>query len=104
MAKYDAFVFEGHGTSEKTGAYDPGATFNGVRENDLADAIVTEAMVYLKASGLNIHRDENNFVDLDLAGNTYKFNCGVVVHINAGKGVGTEVFVPINEKIGRAHV
>lgn len=98
MANYDSFVFEGHGTSEKTGAYDPGATYNGVKENDLADAIVNEAMEYLRRSGLNIHRDENNFVDKDLAGNTYKFKCGTVVHINAGKGNGVEVYVPINEK------
>ena len=98
MANYDSFVFEGHGTSEKTGAYDPGATYNGVKENDLADAIVNSAMEYLKRSGLNIHRDENNFVDHDLAGNTYKFKCGTVVHINAGKGSGVEVYVPINEK------
>ena len=39
MANYNSFIFEGHGKSEKTGGYDPGATNGGFKENDLADAI-----------------------------------------------------------------
>lgn len=97
MATYNSFVFEGHGTSEKTGNYDPGATYNGVRENDVADKIVTSAINYLKPLGLAIHRDENNYVDCDLSGNVYIAKSGIVVHINAGKGNGVECYVPMRE-------
>lgn len=98
MATYNSFIFEGHGTSERTGAYDPGAVNGTVRENDLADKIVTAAMNYLKATGLSIHRDENNYSDNDLAGNTYTSKAGISVHINAGGGTGTETYVPCREK------
>lgn len=98
MANYDSFVFEGHGKSEVTGAYDPGAVGNGFKENDLSDKIVAKAKNYLDANGLtNIHYDENNYIDLDLAGNTYKFKCGTTVHINAGGGSGVEIYVPLGE-------
>ncbi|MDU2672849.1 MAG: hypothetical protein E7C49_12635 [Clostridium sp.] len=98
MAQYHSFIFEGHGRSEKTGAYDPGAISGNTRENDLADAIVTSAMNYLKQTNLNIHRDENNYVDEDLVGNSYSAKGGIVVHINAGGGSGAEIFVPSKEK------
>lgn len=98
MANYNSFIFEGHGKSEKTGGYDPGATNGGFKENDLADAIVTAALNYLKHTNLNIHRDENNYVDDDLIGNTYSAKAGIVVHINAGGGTGVEIYVPSKEK------
>ena len=46
MVTYNSFIFEGHGISEKTGVYDPGAVYGTVRENDLADKIVTTAINY----------------------------------------------------------
>ena len=99
MATYNAFVFEGHGLSEKTGAFDPGATNGSVTENSLVDAIVKEAKAYLDKTGLNIHYDENNYVDCDLAGNTYTSKCGISVHINSAIGAsGVEAFVPLGEK------
>lgn len=98
MAIYDGFIFAGHGISELTGGYDPGATSGEVKENDLANSIITSALNYLAPTGLNIHRDENNYTDDDLLGNTYKYKSGIVVHINAGGGTGTEIFVPSNEK------
>lgn len=98
MATYNSFIFEGHGTSERTGGYDPGATSGSIKENDLADKIVTAAMNYLKSTGLSIHRDENNFTDNDLAGNSYTAKAGISVHINAGGGTGTEIYVPAKEK------
>ena len=98
MTVYNSFVFEGHGTSEKTKGYDPGAVYGTVRENDLADKIVTAAINYLKFTGLTIHRDENNYTDNDLEGNSYTAKAGVSVHINAGGGTGTEIFVPSKEK------
>lgn len=98
MTVYNSFVFEGHGTSEKTKGYDPGAVYGTVRENDLADKIVTAAINYLKFTGLTIHRDENNYTDNDLEGNLYTAKAGVSVHINAGGGTGTEIFVPSKEK------
>lgn len=98
MVGYNSFIFEGHGTSEKTGAYDPGAVYGAVRENDLVDKIVTVAINYLKTTGLAIHRDENNYTDNDLGGNSYTAKAGISVHINAGGGSGTEIFVPSREK------
>lgn len=97
MANYNSFIFEGHGTSERTGSYDPGASANGFRENDLADKIATSAMNYLKPLGLSIHRDENNYADFDISGNTYMSKAGVTVHINAGGGTGVECYVPMRE-------
>ena len=32
MVTYNSFIFEGHGISEKTGVYDPGAVYGTVRE------------------------------------------------------------------------
>lgn len=99
MASYDSFVFEGHGYSEATGGYDPGATNGSVRENDLADKINKAAKKYLDTTSLKIHYDENNYTDKDLAGNTYSKHCGAVTHINSSIGAsGVEVIVPINEK------
>lgn len=98
MVTYNSFIFEGHGISEKTGVYDPGAVYGTVRENDLADKIVTTAINYLKTTALSIHRDENNYADNDLDGNIYTAKAGISVHINAGGGTGTEIFVPSREK------
>ena len=98
MARYNSFIFEGHGTSKKTGGYDSGAVHGTVRENDLVDKIVTVAIGYLKSTGLSIHRDENNYSDDDLTGNSYTSKAGISVHINAGGGTGTEIYVPCREK------
>lgn len=98
MARYDSFIFEGHGTSEKFGAYDPGAVYEGIKENDLADKIVSSAMSFLKSTNLIIHRDENSYNDNDLEGNIYNSKAGISVHINAGGGTGTEIYVPCKEK------
>lgn len=99
MTTYDTFLFTGHGTSEVTGAFDPGAISGGLREYDLAKAITTAAKKYLERTNLVIHYDESNFNDLDLAGNTYSVKAGMTVHINAGGGTGTEIWVPCNEKV-----
>lgn len=97
MAKYNTFIFEGHGTSAN-GSYDPGAVSGGVKENDIADKIVTSAIRQLQGTGLAIHRDEGNYIDDDLKGNTYTSNSGIIVHINAGGGQGVEIFPPCKEK------
>lgn len=98
MANYDSFIFAGHGTSERTGGYDPGATSGNVRESDLARSIQNSAKKYLSTTNLNIHYDENNFADEDLAVNSYSKKAGIVIHINAGGGNGSEIFVPSVEK------
>lgn len=99
MANYDSFVFEGHGYSEVTGGFDPGAVNGSVTENSLVDSIVKEAKKYLDSTGLSIHYDENNFTDKDLSGNTYRFKCGISVHINSCVGAsGVEIIVPSKEK------
>lgn len=99
MATYNSFIFEGHGHSEKNGNFDPGATHNGVTEHSLVEAIVNEAKRYLDKTKLNIHYDENNFIDVDVAGNTYTSKCGISVHINSTHGAsGVECYVPMGEK------
>lgn len=103
MATYDSFIFAGHGLSEVTGKYDPGATAQGAKENDLVRLFSAEAKKVLQSNPatkhLRIHYDEQNFVDNDLKNNTYKSRCGVSIHINAGGGTGTEVYVPCKEKV-----
>ena len=94
---YNSFVFTGHGTSEVTGAYDPGATSGKNVEHDIAKQIVQASKKYLDTLSLNIHYDENNFSDNDLANNTYTAKSGLSVHINAGGGTGVEVYVPLKE-------
>lgn len=98
MANYDDFVFAGHGTSEITGGYDPGATNGSTQEHILAESIAKKVIEYKKLAGINSHYDENNYTDVDLKGNTYNAKCGVCIHINAGGGQGAEIFVPLNEK------
>ena len=99
MASYNTFLFTGHGTSETTGAFDPGVTSGVLREYDLAKAITTAAKKYLATTKLLVHYDESNFTDSDLAGNTYSVKAGMTVHINAGGGTGTEIWVPCKEKV-----
>lgn len=95
---FDTFLFAGHGKSELTEAYDSGAVSFGKRENDIANMIIDNALSHLKYLGLNIHRDENNYIDEDLRGNNYRFKCGLIIHINAGRGTGCEIYVPAKEK------
>lgn len=95
---YDSFLFEGHGYSELTGGFDPGAVNGSVTENTLADAINKAAAKYLAPTGLNIHYDENNYTDNDLKGNVYKYNCGISTHINSTQGAtGVEIWVANKE-------
>ena len=98
MASYNSFIFAGHGKSERTGIYDPGAVNGSITEYNLVTEISKAAQKYLSKTGLKIHYDNNNFSDEDLAGNTYTARCGISIHINAGGGKGTEVYVPSKEK------
>ena len=98
MANYNSFVFDGHGLSEFDGSFDPGATSRGVTEHDLVTTINSYTREFLNKTNLSIHYDEQNYIDKDFVGNTYSANAGVSVHINAGGGTGTEMYVPINEK------
>lgn len=99
MANYNAFVFSGHGYSEVNKTTDPGAVNGSITEANLAKQICAVAKKYLDTTNLNIHYDENNYADNDLAGNTYTHKCGISVHINSAQGAtGTEIFVPLKEK------
>lgn len=98
MANYDAFYFRGHGVNKSTGGYDCGASAQGVTEHDLVEQISVSALKYINKLGLKIHNDENNYANKCLNGNVYGMKFGISVHINAGGGTGTEIFVPINEK------
>lgn len=101
MPTYNSFIFTGHGKSEVNGSYDPGASSQGTVENDLAGLITAAARAELQTNPqtkhLSIHYDEQNYVDNDTLGNTYTSKSGISVHINAGGGTGTEIWVPCKE-------
>lgn len=96
---YDTAIFIGHGTSEIDGSFDSGAVNGSIREYDLAKTIVNKTILLLNGTGLAIHKDEQNFKDNDTRGNSYTSKFALSVHINAGKGVGSEIYVPLNEKM-----
>ena len=98
MANYNSFVFDGHGYSELDGSFDPGAASKGVTEHDLVTTINGFTREFLNKTSLSIHYDEQNYKDKDFVSNTYSAKAGVSVHINAGGGTGTEIYVPMNEK------
>lgn len=102
MASYNSFIFTGHGISEVDGSYDPGASAQGAKENDLAKLITSAAKQELQTNpqtkNLSIHYDEQNYIDNDTSGNTYTSKSGISVHINAAGGAsGTEIWVPCKE-------
>lgn len=96
---YNVGLFVGHGTSEVDGTFDSGAVSGSTREYDLANSIVNKAISLLNGTGLSIHKDEQNYKDNDTKGNSYSSKFVLSVHINAGGGLGSEIFVPLNEKI-----
>lgn len=96
MGYYDFLFNAGHGTSDVTGGYDPGATYNGIQEHIVVEKIVDKAITRLTSIyKMNVHRDEQNYLDVDLKGNTYKYKFAVSAHINAGGGQRAEVFSPL---------
>lgn len=96
MGYYDFLFNVGHGTSEVDGSYDPGATYNGVQEHTVVEQIVDNAVARLRNKyGMNVHRDEQNYLDVDLRGNSYKYKFAVSAHINAGGGQRAEAFSPL---------
>lgn len=96
MGYYDFLFNVGHGTSEVDGSYDPGATYNGIQEHIVVEKIVDKAIARLASVyKMNVHRDEQNYLDVDLKGNTYKYKFAVSAHINAGGGQRAEVFSPL---------
>ena len=98
MANYDFLFNIGHGQSEVDGTYDSGAYYNGVQEHLVAEQIVDKAISLLKTKyGMNnIQREEQNYKDVDLKGNTYKYPFAISLHINAGGGQRAEIFVPMS--------
>lgn len=96
---FDCGLFVGHGTSEVDGSFDSGAVYGSTREYDLAKKITDKTISLLNGTGLVIHKDEQNFKDNDSKGNTYNHKFILSVHINAGKGEGTEIYVPLGEKV-----
>lgn len=97
MANYDGGIFVGHGTSEVDGSYDPGACANGKQEHIIAEKIVDKAVNLCSNKGLSIHRDEQNYKDNDVYGNTYSSKYIISVHLNAGGGKRCEVYVPCKD-------
>lgn len=97
MANYDGAIFVGHGTSEVDGSYDPGATSGGKQEHIIAEKITDKAVDLCRARGLNIHRDEQNYKDNDLAGNTYNYKYAQSIHLNAGGGTRAEIYAPCKD-------
>lgn len=97
MANYNGGIFVGHGTSDVDSSYDPGACANGKQEHIIAEKIVDKAVTLCKNKGLSIHRDEQNYKDNDVYGNTYSSKYIVSVHLNAGGGKRCEVYVPCKD-------
>ena len=97
MANYNGGIFVGHGTSDVDGSYDPGACANDEQEHIIAEKIVDKAVVLCSNKGLIIHRDEQNFKDNDVYGNTYSSKYIVSVHLNAGGGKRCEAYVPCKD-------
>ena len=71
MANYNSFLFEGHGYSEKTGGYDPGATNGAVKENDLVDAINKAAKKYLDTTTFKHIKAEFKGVEFEISKDSY---------------------------------
>ena len=97
MANYDGAIFVGHGTSEVDGSYDPGATNGNKQEHIIAEKIVDNAVSKCSNKGLSIHRDEQNYKDNDLLGNSYRSKYCIEVHLNAGGGKRTEIYAPCKD-------
>ena len=90
---YDFYLFQGHG------GVDAGACANGYKEIDIAYE-VAEGVYNLLKNTFKIHRNtkqQNNYTNNLLLGNTYTGKFGITIHVNAGGGNGTECLVPCNE-------
>lgn len=95
---YDVGIFIGHGTSEVNGSYDPGAVSNGNEEHYYATLIGEKVTQHLINNGLKVHIDEQNYIDNDTYGNTYRLKYVAEIHLNAGGGRRSECYVPLGEK------
>lgn len=95
----DVVIFAGHGTSEKDGGYDPGASKNGVNEHELVEYVALEVCNKLSNSGYTVFYDEQNFKDQDLIGVSIKSKFAVSLHANAHntQARGVEALVPAKE-------
>ena len=90
---YDFYLFQGHG------GVDNGACANGYKEIDIAYD-VAEGVYQLLKNTFTIHRNtkqQNNYTNNLLTGNTYTGKFGITIHVNAGGGNGAECLVPCNE-------
>ena len=90
---YDFYLFQGHG------GVDVGACANGYKEIDIAYD-VAEGVYNLLKNTFKIHRNtkqQNNYTNNLLLGNTYTGKFGITIHVNGGGGNGTECLVPCNE-------
>ena len=78
---YDFYLFQGHGE------VDNGACANGYKELDIAFD-VAEGVYNLLKNTFKIHRNtkqQNNYTNNLLTGNSYKGKFGITIHVNAGK-------------------
>lgn len=98
MAVYDDFVFAGHGINNSNGSYDPGAVAQGYKENDITRIIAKRVTEIKRQAGINTHYAENHYQNNNTYGNVYTSKAGVSIHINAGGGRGSEIYVPNGEK------
>lgn len=94
--EYDIALFKGHG--KYSGGFDPGAVNGNYREYDIVSRIVDEAVSLLKGVGIRVLTGENNYNNYLLSGHTIVSKCAYSVHVNAGRGTRTELFVPKGEK------
>lgn len=97
-------IFTGHGKS-KTGGYDPGACYDGYEEFKLAKEIAKAAAEELKKYDCTV--DFKNYdgsmylterISYEKSGN---YDLCLEVHLNAGKGTGTECYYSRNDSLGK---
>ena len=91
--EYDFYLFQGHG------GVDNGACANGYKEIVIAYD-VAEGVYNLLKNTFKIHRNtkqQNNYTDNLLLGNSYLGKFGITIHVNAGGGNGAECLVPCME-------
>ena len=95
----DAYIGIGHGL-RPDGVFDPGATFGGLEEHDLAVSVVDAYADAMRGAGVKVEDESHsgsghdpNFIGSARRANELRVKYADEVHFNAGGGTGVEVLV-----------
>jgi len=99
--KIKIFIDPGHGGN------DPGAVSNGMRESDITLEVSKNLADLLKLAGLEVRlsRTEDRIVPLNdrwQAANAWGADYFISIHVNAGRGTGSETFIAATKPQDRA--